>query len=384
MAYGASKQEVSRLILPHKIIENPGSSLVGFWSADRQGKNWLSGHDITFSGASVISGSLGAPCIKGSDFYLQMASSDGDDIGYDWNVQCSMIVLVGKGFQGNCLVRGDNGDFLYYHGSVITHIDLFSSLILSYDYNKTGFQATLSGTDMGTASGPLAAGFICGNQSSPTYVVCRGKYASAGPTSTWLNNDGFCQWNFGSWFQDWGGTAYKPSGEVYGYAMWTRAMALNEMMQRVAAAQAMLDGLEDPSFHSLAAAVQTAYPTSDVVQGLWLPSSAGSPTELYAMLDEVSADDADYIYTGDATTARVALNSVTDPSTSSGHVVHYRCRVYAGTLYVRLKQGTTTIATWSHTSADAGSMTTFAQTLSAGEADSITDYAQLRIEFEAA
>jgi hypothetical protein len=29
-------------------------------------------------------------------------------------------------------------------------------------------------------------------------------------------------------------------------------------------------------------------------------------------------------------------------------------------------------------------MTTFAQTLSAGEADSITDYAQLRIEFEAA
>jgi len=135
---------------------------------------------------------------------------------------------------------------------------------------------------------------------------------------------------------------------------------------------------------SLGAQVQTAYPTSDVVQGLWLPSSAGSPTELYAMLDEVSADDADYIYTGDATTARVALNSVTDPSTSSGHVVHYRCRVYAGTLYVRLKQGTTTIATWSHTSSDAGSMTTFAQTLSAGEADSITDYAQLRIEFEAA
>ncbi len=133
-----------------------------------------------------------------------------------------------------------------------------------------------------------------------------------------------------------------------------------------------------------AAGVQTAYPTSDVVQGLWLPSAAGSPTELYAMLDETVASDTDYIYTGDATTARVALQPLSDPVSSSGHIVHYRCRVFTGTLYVRLKQNTTTIATWSHTTADAGSLTTFSQTLSAGEANSITDYSALRIEFEAA
>lgn len=132
------------------------------------------------------------------------------------------------------------------------------------------------------------------------------------------------------------------------------------------------------------ATVQTAYPTSDVVQGLWLPSAAGSPTELYAMLDETVASDTDYIYTGDATTARVALQSLSDPVSSTGHIVHYRCRVFTGTLYVRLKQNTTTIATWSHTTADAGSLTTFSQTLSAGEANSITDYSALRIEFEAA
>lgn len=124
---------------------------------------------------------------------------------------------------------------------------------------------------------------------------------------------------------------------------------------------------------------QYARPTSDVSAGTW---TASSGSDLYAMLDEASASDADYIVTTGASTCEVALGSLTDPASSSGHIVRYRISATSGGITVRLRQGTTTIASWTHSPAPT-SLTTYEQTLSSAEADSITSYAALKLQFEA-
>jgi len=126
-------------------------------------------------------------------------------------------------------------------------------------------------------------------------------------------------------------------------------------------------------------AVQYALPISDVSAGTW---TASTGSDLFAMLDETVADDGDYITTTSASTCEVALGSLTDPALSTGHIVRYRISATGGGIIVRLREGSTTIASWTHDPAPA-SPTTYAQTLSGGEADSITDYGNLRYQFEA-
>jgi hypothetical protein len=122
---------------------------------------------------------------------------------------------------------------------------------------------------------------------------------------------------------------------------------------------------------------QNLAPVSDVSAGSWTPSSG---TDLYAMLDETAYSDADYIYATSATTCTLALASGSDPSSSTGHILRYRLLAGSGKIAVTLKQSTTTIASWGpHTLT--GAAQDFAQTLTSGEADSITDYTALRVEF---
>lgn len=130
---------------------------------------------------------------------------------------------------------------------------------------------------------------------------------------------------------------------------------------------------------SFGVVAQYARPTSDVSAGTW---TASSGSDLYAMLDETVASDADYITTTTASICEVALGTLSDPASSTGHVVRYRISATSGGITVRLRQGTTTIATWTHSPAPT-SLTTYAQTLSSGEADSITDYTALKLQFEA-
>ena len=125
--------------------------------------------------------------------------------------------------------------------------------------------------------------------------------------------------------------------------------------------------------------VQYSRPTSDVTTGTW---TASTGSDLYAMLDETAASDADYIVTTGASTCEVALGSLSDPAVSTGHKVRYRLSATSGGITVRLRQGTTTIATWTHATAPS-SLTTYEQTLTGGEADSITNYAALKLQFEA-
>jgi hypothetical protein len=127
---------------------------------------------------------------------------------------------------------------------------------------------------------------------------------------------------------------------------------------------------------------QYAKPDADITDGNWLASTGSS--DLYTCIDESIYNDTDYIFTRSLSTATISLSSLDDPLTSSDHIIKYRAKGDGSTdLVVRLKQGLTTIATWTETNV-VTSETTFAHTLTSGEADSITDYSNLTVEFEAA
>jgi hypothetical protein len=125
-------------------------------------------------------------------------------------------------------------------------------------------------------------------------------------------------------------------------------------------------------------------PASDVSDGPWVPSTGAN---LYATIDESSADDNDYIYTTEEGVCEVALSSATDPAVNTGHTVRYRA---AGngvdTLHVELWDNSGTpakIAEWDEAAASA-TITGYSHNLSGGEADAIADYADLSLKFELA
>jgi len=130
-------------------------------------------------------------------------------------------------------------------------------------------------------------------------------------------------------------------------------------------------------------------PVSDVAAGSWT-TAAGATTGLYAQLDEATAADTDYVQSAATPandTVEVALGNLADPLSSTGHVVRYRYQrdVIAGNpiaLTVSLVQGSTVIASWAHTDVD-DVWTTSEQTLTGGQADSITSYGDLRLRFVA-
>lgn len=225
------------------LIRNPGSNLIGAWGPERGLKNLAaSGHDGTLAdGARIQPGALG-PCINGTNYRITCASGDGDDIAGDWNVSTSTIVIVGENFTGTCWVRGDSADYLYYHGSVITYIAPSYSTSFLYQHDKTGHYAELFGKDFGSGNGPVAVGFITAPYGGTCYVAARGKYASVTSNGIQMNNDGVCQWNFGSYFLDWGLSTARPTGELYGWMAWNRGMGIKEMMMRLEEIQRALDG----------------------------------------------------------------------------------------------------------------------------------------------
>lgn len=122
----------------------------------------------------------------------------------------------------------------------------------------------------------------------------------------------------------------------------------------------------------------------DITTGLWYPSAG---TYLYEPIDEETRADGDYIYSqaNQETLCEVTLSSLTDPESSSGHIVRYTYMRTSGsknlTLVVRLMQSTTTIASWSHVNPPTG-FTLAQQTLTSGQADAITDYTDLSLQFE--
>lgn len=133
---------------------------------------------------------------------------------------------------------------------------------------------------------------------------------------------------------------------------------------------------------------QVSAPSVDVTDGSWTTDTGGSV--LYAAIDEAVASDTDYIKSsnltqGNSDLCEIALGSLTDPISSSNHTLSYRYRAQ-GTesmnLVVSLMQGATLIASQTHTGVGS-SFVDGTLTLSAGEANAITDYTDLRVRFNA-
>ena len=135
---------------------------------------------------------------------------------------------------------------------------------------------------------------------------------------------------------------------------------------------------------------QFARPSADTVNTAWTEDD-GTTDALFGEIDESSFDDADYIKTATppgANEYETLLTSVTDPLSSSNHIMRWRRRKQpAGgaqiNLTVRLMQGGTQITSQSDTNIP-DSFATATYTLSGAEADAITNYADLRLEFVAA
>lgn len=128
---------------------------------------------------------------------------------------------------------------------------------------------------------------------------------------------------------------------------------------------------------------QFGRPDSDVTVSDW------TTAPLWSSIDEATFSDADLISSNNNTNnaCEVGLSDVGDPVSSSTHVVRYRYRKNAAAgnarnITVSLYQGATLIAEQTHTGISevftAGSFT-----LTGPQADSITDYADLRLRFTA-
>lgn len=119
---------------------------------------------------------------------------------------------------------------------------------------------------------------------------------------------------------------------------------------------------------------QFARPDADVTTGNW---SASSGSALYAMIDEATASDSDYISVydsdGSAESCTVGLSSVDDPDDTSSHSVVVRAYTdsfYSSvTLNVALKAGSTTIKNQNFTPTT--SFSNFTMSLNATEAGNI-------------
>jgi hypothetical protein len=135
---------------------------------------------------------------------------------------------------------------------------------------------------------------------------------------------------------------------------------------------------------------QFARPSADTVRTAWTDQAAGT-TNIYTTIDEVSFSDADYIKTPappGTNEFETLLTTVTDPVSSVNHIMRWRRRKQPASgssdinLTVRLLVATTQITSQADNTLP-GTFTDTSYTLSGAEADAITNYADIRLEFVA-
>lgn len=101
--------------------------------------------------------------------------------------------------------------------------------------------------------------------------------------------------------------------------------------------------------------------------------------------DVAANDDTHYAEISNSGVYECLFSSLVDPASSSGHTIRYRLQfgggATSGSSATQLRQGTTVIASWTDTAS--GSFGDFTHTLTGTQADSITDYSDLRVRFSA-
>ena len=141
---------------------------------------------------------------------------------------------------------------------------------------------------------------------------------------------------------------------------------------------------------------QFARPDADTFNGdLWTEDD-GTSDALWGEIDEVTADDADFVRSPVTPTLDVyvaRLSDVTDPSSSTGHIMRMRTSADLDNqetidftqqlrqAYVNEAGQGTLIASQSRNGVTSTTWTTSAYTLAGAEADAITDYTALFFRF---
>lgn len=136
---------------------------------------------------------------------------------------------------------------------------------------------------------------------------------------------------------------------------------------------------------------QFGRPIADTVIGAYT-DEAGGTANIFEGIDEVTPEDVEFVRSevgpSSSVYACALTSSLEDPLASTGHIIRSRANKSAAggaqiDLTVQLRQGYvnegaqgTLIATLSQSDIDEN-FTTYAYTLSSGEADAITDYTDL-------
>jgi hypothetical protein len=119
-----------------------------------------------------------------------------------------------------------------------------------------------------------------------------------------------------------------------------------------------------------------ARPASDITKQ-WTPSSG---TDHFAMIDEVTASDADYISaTAAGQTTEVKLAAMTQPQAGTNVAIGYRVQGITGAagVTVSMVQGTTVIATDTNRTSNGD----YVLTVASGTWASVTDWTDIRLRF---
>jgi hypothetical protein len=124
-----------------------------------------------------------------------------------------------------------------------------------------------------------------------------------------------------------------------------------------------------------------ARPTSDITTQ-WTPSTG---TDHYALIDETTANDADYIYaTAAGQTDEVRLASMSAPQAGTDLIINYKVAGIVGsasvTMSLRQGSGGTLIATDTAKTSD----NTYQLVVPAATWASVTDWTDLRLRFVSA
>lgn len=185
------------------------------------------------------------------------------------------------------------------------------------------------------------------------------------------------------------GVFHENNVEHYLFATWRRKLTDPEAQSFTVDPFKFLIWPDDDIFNSqlqLGLAGYYLRPDTDSSDGGWL-NQVGSSADLFSSVDEIAqANDADYIVSSTNPVADIIRMGLSDPAVPLGNsTVKVRYR-YKGTgavgLTVRLMQGVSTIATWTHSDVSSGFVTA-EQILTAPELASISDFTDLFIEFQA-
>jgi hypothetical protein len=141
---------------------------------------------------------------------------------------------------------------------------------------------------------------------------------------------------------------------------------------------------------------QFARPSADTANPGGYTDHAGGSTNIYTAIDEATPDDTDYIQSPASPNNAVyvtKLSAVLDPDSSVNHIMRMRTAVdlnnqQAITITQQLRQGYVSeasqgilIASQQRASITSTAWTTSEYTLTAAEADAITDYGNLYYRF---